>query len=144
MDKVAVIRGTQSNQDDQDALANQGLAASTSAQTATVSNVLPTGALTANADGSITTPGGYTVFNDGNHQWRVAEPDGTQHRIWGDPHVDEGNDGTSDWSFDTDASFVLGDGTKIFCDTDKVSTYGGKDVTTSDMLKIQYQDHSGR
>lgn len=98
----------------------------------------PTGTLTANADGSITTPGGYTIFNDGGHQWRIREPSGVEHRIWGDPHVDENNDGTLDWNFNTDAMFVLPDGTSIFCDTDKVGELAGKDVTTSTSLHIAF------
>lgn len=104
---------------------------------------LPAGKLTANADGSITTPGGYTVKNDGGYQWRVIEPSGKEHRIWGDPHVDENNDGKDDWHFNQDSSFILPDGTKIFCDTDKVSEYGGEDVTLSTALYIQYQDSLG-
>lgn len=98
------------------------------------------GNLTRNADGSITTPGGYTVVNDGGVQWRVIEPSGTQHRIWGDPHVDENNDGRDDWHFDRDASFILPDGTKIFCDTVKVGTHGAGDVTVSDMLRVMHGD----
>ncbi len=92
------------------------------------------------ADGSIKTPGGYTLFNDGGRQWRVREPDGKEHRIWGDPHVDENNDGKDDWHFDRDASFVLPDGTKIFCDTIKVGEKGAGDITVSDKLMIQFGD----
>jgi len=53
--------------------------------------------------------------------------------------VDEGNDGTVDWHFNKDGSFILPDGTKIFCDTDKVAD----GITTSSTLKIQYQDQLG-
>jgi hypothetical protein len=98
----------------------------------------PAGTLTANADGSVTTPGGYTIINDGGHQWRIKEPSGVEHRIWGDPHVDENNDGTLDWNFNTDAAFILPDGTSIFCDTDKVGELNGKDVTTSTSLHIAF------
>ncbi|MEZ0313064.1 MAG: DUF1521 domain-containing protein [Myxococcota bacterium] len=100
---------------------------------------LPPGQLTANADGSITTPGGFTIFNDGNHQWRVKDPSGLETRIFGDPHVDEGNDGDADWHFDQDGTFVLPDGTKIFCDTTEVQ----QGITLSDKLNIQYGDSLG-
>ncbi len=120
-----------------------GLHSSVSEANVDVSNKLPPGVLTANADGSITTPGGYTVFNDGGSQWRIEEPDGDMHTISGDPHVDENSDGTTDWHFNADSSFILPDGTKIFCDTDKVGSYGGGDVTVTDNLKIQYLDSLG-
>jgi len=100
---------------------------------------LPPGDLKVNADGSITTPGGYTIMNDGGHQWRIKDPSGLETKIFGDPHVDEGNDGTVDWHFNQDGTFILPDGTKIFCDTDKVS----EGITTSSTLKIQYQDQLG-
>ncbi len=99
---------------------------------------LPDGRLAKNSDGSITTPGGFTVLNDGGHNWRIREPSGREHRIWGDPHVDENNDGHDDWHFNRDASFILPDGTKIFCNTSKVGEYGGAAVTLSDQLFIQY------
>lgn len=101
------------------------------------------GDLRRNEDGSITTPGGYTIVNDGGRQWRVIEPSGREHRIWGDPHVDENNDGQDDWHFDQDASFILPDGTKIFCDTVKVGEKGDGDITVSDKLMIQFGDSLG-
>ncbi len=100
---------------------------------------LPPGELKVNEDGSITTPGGYTIYNDGNYQWRVKSPSGIESRIYGDPHVDEDNDGHADWHFNQDGTFVLPDGTKIFCDT----TEAGAGITVSDNLKIQYGDSLG-
>ncbi len=100
---------------------------------------LPPGTLTANSDGSITTPGGYTIYNDGNYQWRVKSPSGIESRIYGDPHVDEDNDGDADWHFNQDGTFVLPDGAKIFVDTTEV----GVGITVSDNLKIQYGDSLG-
>ncbi len=100
---------------------------------------LPPGSLTANSDGSITTPGGYTIYNDGNYQWRIKDPSGLETRIFGDPHVDENNDGSIDWHFDQDGTFVLPDGTKIFCDTFEQQ----KGITLSETLKIQYGDSLG-
>ena len=43
--------------------------------------------------------------------------DGSTTRIWGDPHVDQGADGSSEWDFKTTSTFVLEDGTKITCST---------------------------
>lgn len=127
MREIAILQGAKENE--------RGLDSKTSALT---SSALPAGELKTNADGSIRTPGGYTVINDGNHNWRIKDPNGKEHRIWGDPHVDENNDGQDDWHFNRDASFILPDGTKIFCNTSKVGQYGGEDVTLSDQLRIQY------
>jgi len=62
-------------------------------------------------DGKITTPGGYTIEQLGQFEWRVTGPDGKNTRVWGDPHVDESDGGKFDFKRDT--SFVLGDGTRI-------------------------------
>ncbi len=91
-------------------------------------------------DGVVTTPGGYQVVNNGGREWIIREPNGKEHRIWGDPHVDENSDGSSDWHFDGDGSFVLPDGTKIFCDTEKTGTLGAGDITVSDQVVIVYGD----
>ena len=137
MNEVATIKATKDAPIDRPVTTST--TASKSAGRVPKSSDLPRGALSKNADGSITTPGGYKVINDGGYQWRIQSPDGKEHRIWGDPHVDENNDGTNDWHFNADASFILPDGTKIFCDTDKVSEYGGEDVTLSVELNVQYQ-----
>ena len=38
-------------------------------------------------------------------------------KVFGDPHVDQGNDGKNDWDFKKDTTFQLKDGTKITVDT---------------------------
>jgi len=91
-------------------------------------------------DGTVTTPGGYQIVNDGDRQWRIIEPNGKEHRIFGDPHVDEDNDGTTDWHFDRDSTFVLPDGTKISCDTEKTGTLGAGDISVSDTVTVLFGD----
>ncbi len=61
--------------------------------------------------GKVTTPGGYTIEATKQHEWIITGPDGKTTRIWGDPHVAEGDGGK--WDFKRDSTFVLGDGTKI-------------------------------
>ena len=58
------------------------------------------------------TPGGYTVEAEGKSAaWKITTPEGKTTRIWGDPHVKEGDGGK--WDFKKGMSFVLPDGTKI-------------------------------
>lgn len=75
----------------------------------------PPGSLTKDANGVITTPGGYKIEATSQHEWKVTGPDGKSTRVWGDPHVDEGDGGK--WDFKRDSTFVLGDGTRINCST---------------------------
>lgn len=72
------------------------------------------------------TAGGYTIHAEGKDAaWSITGPDGKQlARVWGDPHVQEG-DGTK-WDFTKDSDFVLPDGTRIVVDTTAES---GKSVT---------------
>lgn len=75
----------------------------------------------------------FSVTMGGDKQeWTITGPDGNETRIWGDPHVDENGDGTTDWDFKEDVSFVLPDGTNI--------TVGTKDwgngMTVTDSLTI--------
>ncbi|HJL41635.1 MAG TPA: DUF1521 domain-containing protein [Myxococcales bacterium LLY-WYZ-16_1] len=70
---------------------------------------------------TITTAGGYKIVPTGERSaWEIYAPD-QEHcdkpmtRVWGDPHVDEG-DGTR-WDFTKDGDFILPDGTRIHCDT---------------------------
>lgn len=72
------------------------------------------------ADGNkVTTAGGYTVEVLGVSEWKITGPDGKSTRIWGDPHVHEGDreggtaEGNGGWDFKRNSTFVLGDGTKI-------------------------------
>ncbi|HEY0078938.1 MAG TPA: DUF1521 domain-containing protein [Pyrinomonadaceae bacterium] len=86
----------------------------------------PQGSLRTNGD-SVTTPGGYRIEMLGQHEWKITGPDGKSTRIWGDPHVDEGDGGK--WDFKRNSTFVLGDGTRINVNT--VPAENGMTVTGS-------------
>jgi hypothetical protein len=75
----------------------------------------PEGSLQVGENGVITTPGGYKIEATGQYEWKVTDPAGKSTRIWGDPHVEEGDGGK--WDFKRNSTFVLGDGTKINCST---------------------------
>lgn len=61
--------------------------------------------------------------------WTLTDKEGNKVKIWGDPHVDENADGTTDWDFKQNATFLLEDGTKISVGT---APYGnGMTVTSS-------------
>lgn len=81
-------------------------------------------------DGKITTPGGYQIEQLGQFEWKVTGPDGKHTRVWGDPHVDEGDGGKFDFKRDT--AFVLGDGTRINVTTKP----WGNDMTVTGQLDI--------
>lgn len=78
---------------------------------------------------------GYTLTIPGeNEEWTISDANGNETRIWGDPHVSEGDqDGSRNWDFQEDASFVLGDGTKITVGT--TEKYGGKVTDTLTITK---------
>ena len=61
--------------------------------------------------------------------WTLTDKEGNKVKIWGDPHVDENADGTTDWDFKQNATFVLADGTKISVGT--VPYGNGQNVTSS-------------
>jgi len=65
---------------------------------------------------------GYTITIPGaNEEWTITDANGNNTRVWGDPHVSEGDrDGQKNWDFQEDATFILDDGTKI--------TVGVKDI----------------
>lgn len=90
----------------------------------------PPGSLKTDANGVITTPGGYTIEATKKFEWKITGPDGKTTRVWGDPHVDEGDGGK--WDFKRDSTFVLGDGTRINCTT---APYGNG-MTVSAKLEI--------
>lgn len=71
----------------------------------------PSGSLKKDANGVITTPGGYKIEQLKQHDWKITGPDGKSTLIWGDPHVKESDGGAFD--FKRDSTFVLGDGTRI-------------------------------
>ena len=90
----------------------------------------PSGSLQTGANGVITTPGGYKIEATSQFEWKVTGPDGKSTRVWGDPHVDEGDGGK--WDFKRDSTFVLGDGTRINCST----TDYGNGMTVTKGLEI--------
>ncbi len=90
---------------------------------------------------------GYQIeLNENRSQWTLSKTDangnkipGSETRVWGDPHVDENNDGKTDWDFKKDTTFVLDDGTKISVGTKQ---WGNSDYTTSDTLTITKGDQA--
>jgi hypothetical protein len=90
-------------------------------------------------NGKITTPGGYTIEATQRHEWIITGPDGKTTRIWGDPHVAEGDGGK--WDFKRDSTFVLGDGTRINVKT--APWNGGKMTVTSELEIISGNDRVG-
>ncbi|KFA89034.1 hypothetical protein Q664_37385 [Archangium violaceum Cb vi76] len=90
----------------------------------------PQGTLKTDGQGVVTTPGGYKIEATKQHEWIITGPDGKNTRVWGDPHVAEGDGGK--WDFKRDSTFVLGDGTRINCST---APYGNG-ATVSSKLEI--------
>jgi hypothetical protein len=83
-------------------------------------------------DGSvITTPGGYKIEATGQFEWTITGPDGKSTRVWGDPHVAEGDGGK--WDFKRNSTFVLGDGTRINVST---APHGNSGMTVTSGLEI--------
>jgi hypothetical protein len=90
----------------------------------------PAGSL--KTDGSvITTAGGYRVEATGQFEWKITGPDGKTTRVWGDPHVAEGDGGK--WDFKRNSTFVLSDGTRINVST---APYGNDGMTVTSGLEI--------
>ncbi|WP_244238668.1 DUF1521 domain-containing protein [Corallococcus terminator] len=82
----------------------------------------------------VTTPGGYSIEPLSQFEWKVTGPDGKSTRIWGDPHVAEGDGGT--WDFKKDTTFTLGDGTMINV---SCKPYGNG-MTVTGQLDIVFMD----
>ena len=94
----------------------------------------PSGSMT--TDGSVvTTPGGYKIESTGQFEWKITGPDGKETKVWGDPHVAEGDGGK--WDFKRNSTFVLGDGTKINVNT---TPYGNGNTVTSNLEIISGND----
>lgn len=87
--------------------------ASTPAPSPTLANAPAGKGLTQIGPNSFRTAGGYTITAEGKDQaWTITGPDGKKlTRVWGDPHVNEG-DGTK-WDFTKSSRFILPDGTII-------------------------------
>ena len=85
-----------------------------------------------------------------NRSWKLVEYDtaeqrtpGTdptftnQTRVWGDPHVDEGGDNSTDWDFNEQSTFVTPTGVKITVET---APWGSSGATVTDNLYISRGD----
>lgn len=94
----------------------------------------PSGSLKADSN-KVTTPGGYEIEPLGIHEWKITGPDGKSTRIWGDPHVEEGDGGK--WDFKRDSTFMLPDGTRINVST---APYGNGATVTSGLEIINGND----
>lgn len=81
--------------------------------------------------GVITTPGGYKIEALSQHEWKITGPDGKETRVWGDPHVAEGDGGK--WDFKKNSTFVLGDGTKVNVTT---APWGNDGMTVTKGLEV--------
>lgn len=81
--------------------------------------------------GVITTPGGYKIEATSQFEWKITGPDGKTTRVWGDPHVAEGDGGK--WDFKKNSTFVLGDGTRVNVTT---APYGNNGMTVTQGLEI--------
>jgi hypothetical protein len=91
----------------------------------------PQGSLKTDSNtGTVNTPGGYKIEQLGQFDWQITGPDGKSTKIWGDPHVAEGDGGT--WDFKRDSTFVLGDGTRINVTTKP----WGNDMTVTGGLEV--------
>lgn len=71
----------------------------------------PAGGLKVDENGVIHTAGGYKIEMLGQFDWKISGPDGKSTKIWGDPHVSEGDGG--EWMFKRNSTFMLKDGTRI-------------------------------
>ncbi|MGH9381784.1 MAG: DUF1521 domain-containing protein [Thermoanaerobaculia bacterium] len=103
----------------------------------------PQGGLTVEGD-TITTEGGYKIEVLGRAEWRITDPDGNTTRIWGDPHVEEGDrngatsEGNGGWDFKDNTTFHLGDGTIV-----NVTTVpAGNGTTVTGQLNVVNGDHA--
>ncbi len=95
----------------------------------------PSGSL--KTDGNVvTTPGGYQIEPLSKFEWKITGPDGKTTRVWGDPHVAEGDGGK--WDFKRNSTFVLGDGTRINVTT--APWKNGKMTVTSQLEIISGND----
>ncbi len=93
---------------------------------------------------NVKTEDGYKIIFEGKQEaWKIVSPDGTETRIWGDPHVEE-SDGDK-WDFKEQSTFVFGNN-KITVETTpykngetvtkSVTIYSGKDRLSIDNLDI--------
>lgn len=96
------------------------------------------------ANNTITLDNGYRLTLDERRSQLTLDKVGSNGqihrstRIWGDPHIDVGNDGKTDADFYKDTSLLLEDGTKITIGT---RSKGAK-ATYSDLLTITKGDQA--
>ena len=98
---------------------------------------------------TFTTAGGYTIKTDtnkGGDQVIITDDNGKDIvSVWGDPHVDENNDGHDDFHFGDDSTMILDDGTIIRLNS--VEDGKGSGIYYTRGLYIEYGDktlHTGR
>ncbi len=95
-----------------------------------------------NGDHTIELDDGYslTIKNNDNATWVLTDAEGQQTKIWGDPHVNYGNDGSKrDADFKGTITLMLDNGTKITVDTISARDAGKPhlgDQTFSEKLTI--------
>jgi uncharacterized protein YukE len=81
------------------------------------------------------TSGGYYISTDieeDGNQVKIYDKEGKEiSKMWGDPHVDENQDGVDDWHFGDDSYFLLPDGTEILFNTQEIQEgeHAGAHVT---------------
>lgn len=78
---------------------------------------------------------GYKLQIHGKDEsFSIVDANGNQTKIWGDPHVSEGDrGGNKNWDFHKDATFILDDGTKISV---KTKARGDSKMVFADQLTI--------
>jgi hypothetical protein len=94
--------------------------------------ISPPGTLQTSADGTVTTPGGYKIQSTGQFAWQVTGPDGQTTKVSGDPHVAESEGGK--WDFQSDSTFVLGDGTRINVSTQPWGNAGARVTSNLEII----------
>ena len=79
---------------------------------------------------------GYKIQIHGEREsFTILDAEGHETKIWGDPHVNEGDvEGETNWDFKEDSTFILGDGTKIHVKT--VPSHRDDGTTFSDSITI--------
>jgi uncharacterized protein YidB (DUF937 family) len=79
-----------------------------------------------------------TAKEDGSEVILKNNETGAETKIWGDPHVDVGNNGSNDFDFKKDLTFQLDDGTKISIGT----VDAGNGTTLASSLTITNGDNA--
>lgn len=98
-----------------------------------------------NGQNVVVTDDGYKLLFEGKDEaFKIINPDGSESRIWGDPHVTE-SDGTAQWDFMEQATFVFGKNkltvevvpyTNAAMLAKQVSIYNGEQRVTIDDINL--------